>query len=74
MYLPVFSDPVQVLEFLRAFPPDDHVVSLVYSDSSPIKHVFPFATPFKALYSVYAFEQCLNSALLNVSYSISSKR
>ncbi|KAI4169825.1 MAG: hypothetical protein LQ343_005374 [Gyalolechia ehrenbergii] len=57
----------EVLEFLRAFPPDDHVVSLVYSDSSPIKHVFPFATPFKALYSVYAFEQCLNSALLNGS-------
>ncbi|KAL9032013.1 MAG: hypothetical protein Q9196_000026 [Gyalolechia fulgens] len=57
----------EVLDFLRAFPPDDYVVSLVYSDSSPIEDVFPFATPFKALYSVYAFEQCLNSSLQNAS-------
>ncbi|KAL8944646.1 MAG: hypothetical protein Q9216_000343 [Gyalolechia sp. 2 TL-2023] len=53
----------EVLEFLRAFPPDDHVVALVYSESSPIEDVFPFTTPYKALYSVYAFEQCLNSSL-----------
>lgn len=53
----------EVLEFLKAFPPDDHIVSLVYSENSPVEDIFPFATPFKALYSAYTFEQCLNSSL-----------
>lgn len=71
VYLPVNTDLVQVLDFLKAFPPDDRIASLVYSESSPVDDIFPFATPFKALYSAYALEQCLNSSLQTVNPSFS---
>ncbi|KAI4191657.1 MAG: hypothetical protein LQ348_003479 [Seirophora lacunosa] len=56
-----------VLEFLKAFPPNDHVISLVHSKDSPIEDLFPAGLPSKSLYSVYAFEQCLLALLQNGS-------
>ncbi|KAL8681113.1 MAG: hypothetical protein Q9186_002765 [Xanthomendoza sp. 1 TL-2023] len=60
---------IEILEFLKAFPPHDYVISLVNSKTSSIEDVFPSATPFKALYSVYTFEQCLEISLQNGSPS-----
>ncbi|KAL9590303.1 MAG: hypothetical protein Q9203_000875 [Teloschistes exilis] len=57
----------QVLEFLKAFPPDNQAISLVSSKDMPIEDIFPPAIPFKALYSVYAYDQCLTISLQNVS-------
>lgn len=64
----MIAQVLQVLEFLKAFPPDDQVVSLVNSKTSSTEDVFPAATPYKALYSVYAYEQCLTVSLQNVSH------
>ncbi|KAL9021678.1 MAG: hypothetical protein Q9185_001126 [Variospora sp. 1 TL-2023] len=57
-----------VLEFLKAFPPDDYVISLVHSTNSPIEDVFPAGSPSKSLYSVYAFEQRLLALLQKVKF------
>ncbi|KAL8705993.1 MAG: hypothetical protein Q9201_000937 [Fulgogasparrea decipioides] len=54
-----------VLDFLKAFPPDNHVVSLVNSSSPPLEDVLPPATPYKTLYSVYTYEHCLKVSLQN---------
>lgn len=56
-----------MLEFLKAFPPDGYVISLVHSTNSPIEDVFPAGSPSKSLYSVYALEQRLLALLQNVS-------
>ena len=58
----------QVLEFLKAFPPNDGVISLINSKASSIEDLFPSATPYKALYSMFAYEHCLEISLQNVSY------
>ncbi|KAL8780298.1 MAG: hypothetical protein Q9194_001000 [Teloschistes cf. exilis] len=55
-----------VLEFLKAFPPDNQAISLVSSKDMPIEDIFPPAIPFKALYSVYAYDQCLTISLQNI--------
>ncbi|KAL8674423.1 MAG: hypothetical protein Q9168_001156 [Polycauliona sp. 1 TL-2023] len=60
---------VDVLEFLKSFPPNDGVISLISSNTSSIDDVFPFATPFKALYSMYTYEMCLEISLQNGSPS-----
>ncbi|KAL8664991.1 MAG: hypothetical protein Q9202_002547 [Teloschistes flavicans] len=60
----------QVLEFLKAFPPDNQVISLVSSKDIPVEDIFPPAMPFKALYSVYAYDQCLTISLQNVSFVV----
>ncbi|KAL8728289.1 MAG: hypothetical protein Q9166_005496 [cf. Caloplaca sp. 2 TL-2023] len=56
---------VDVLEFLKTFPPDDKVISLVNSRMTSIDDVFPSGTPFKALYSIFTYEQCLEISLQN---------
>ncbi|KAL8651279.1 MAG: hypothetical protein Q9226_004773 [Calogaya cf. arnoldii] len=60
---------VDVLEFLKAFPPNDGVISLISSKDSSIEDVFPSATPYKALYSMYTYEMCLEISLQNGSPS-----
>ncbi|KAL8805357.1 MAG: hypothetical protein Q9200_005460 [Gallowayella weberi] len=60
---------IEILEFLKAFPPHEYVISLVNSTTSSIEDIFPTATPFKALYSVYTYEQCLELSLQNGSPS-----
>ncbi len=58
------------MEFLKAFPPNDGVISLISSKSSSIEDVFPSATPCKALYSMYTYELCLEISLQNVSSTL----
>ncbi|KAL8766168.1 MAG: hypothetical protein Q9209_006973 [Squamulea sp. 1 TL-2023] len=60
---------IDVLEFLKAFPPNDDVISMIDSKTSLIDDVFPTATPSKALYSMFAYEQCLELSLQNGSPS-----
>ncbi|KAL8800419.1 MAG: hypothetical protein Q9182_005195 [Xanthomendoza sp. 2 TL-2023] len=60
---------IEILEFLKAFPPHEYVISLVNSKTTSIEDIFPSATPFKALYSVYTYEQCLEISLQNGSPS-----
>ncbi|KAL8785754.1 MAG: hypothetical protein Q9213_003178 [Squamulea squamosa] len=59
---------IDVLEFLKAFPPNDGVISTINSKTSLVDDVFPSTTPYKALYSMYAYEQCLELSLQNVRY------
>ncbi|KAL8994894.1 MAG: hypothetical protein Q9169_005268 [Polycauliona sp. 2 TL-2023] len=60
---------IDVLEFLKAFPPNEGVISLISSNTSSIEDVFPSAVPFKALYSMYTYEMCLEISLQNGSPS-----
>ncbi|KAL8927422.1 MAG: hypothetical protein Q9172_001353 [Xanthocarpia lactea] len=48
---------IEVLEFLKAFPPNDAVVSLINSKASSIEDLFPSATPYKA------FTTCTGASL-----------
>lgn len=56
----------QVLEFLKAFPPNDDVISMISSKDSQIEDVLPSSAPCKALYSMYTYEMCLEISLQNV--------
>ncbi|KAL8902906.1 MAG: hypothetical protein Q9207_004295 [Kuettlingeria erythrocarpa] len=58
----------EVLEFLKAFPPGDFVISLARSKDSLVEDVFPAGLPSKAMYSVYTYEQCLLVSFQNVSF------
>ncbi|KAL8882405.1 MAG: hypothetical protein Q9198_000590 [Flavoplaca austrocitrina] len=60
---------IDVLEFLKAFPPNDGVISMISSKGSQIEDVLPSSTPCKALYSMYTYEMCLEISLQNGSPS-----